>query len=58
MLIFEQILGSALDLGLSAEFLKEAHDVVVDSLIEIDSRFPRGEKIDDGKYKDFIGDRQ
>jgi hypothetical protein len=37
--------------------LKEAHDKIVKGLVEIDSSFPRGEKIETGKFRDFIGQK-
>lgn len=58
LLTVAQILGSALDLGLGSDFLKEAHDSVVKSLIEIDSSFPRGEKIERGKFREYLGQKQ
>ena len=58
LLTVAQILGSALDLGLGSDFLKEAHDEVVKGLSKIDSTFPRGEKIERSKFKDFIGDKK
>jgi hypothetical protein len=45
-------------LGLDSDFLKEAHDNIVKSLIEVDSSFPRGEKIERAKFKDFLGQKE
>ena len=53
-----KILGSALDLGLGAEFLTEAHDEVVKSLIEIDSTSLGEKKIEDGEYRKYLGNKQ
>lgn len=38
--------------------MKEAHDSVVKGLIEIDSSFPRGEKIERAKFREYLGQKQ
>ena len=58
MLTSGWILGSALDLGLSADFLTEAHDEVVKSLIEIESTSLGEKRIEGGEYRKFMGNKE
>ncbi|KAF2165978.1 hypothetical protein M409DRAFT_55335 [Zasmidium cellare ATCC 36951] len=52
------ILCSALDIGQSSEVLKETHDNVMETLVKIDHTFPRGEKIERSRLRDYFKKRE
>ena len=53
-----QILCSALDLGQSSQVLKETHDNIMETLVKIDHTFPRGEKIEKGRLREYFMKRE
>ncbi|KAK4494415.1 hypothetical protein PRZ48_014713 [Zasmidium cellare] len=52
------ILCSALNLGQSSEVLKETHDNIMETLVKIDHTFPRGEKIEKGRLREYFKKRE
>lgn len=53
----EQLLGSAYALGADSEQLTKTYEHEIGSLVPIDERFSRGNKIDPASWRDFLGQK-
>lgn len=53
----EQLLGSAYALGADSKQLTKTYDHEIGSLVPIDERFSRGNKIDRASWRNFLGQK-
>ena len=53
----EQLLGSAYALGADSEQLTQTYEHEITTLVSIDERFVRGDKIEETSWRDFLAQK-